>query len=347
MPTIQDVAKRAGVAPITVSRVLNHTGYIREETRQKVEAAIAELGYVPNSLARGLRIKQTKTIGLVLTDITNPFFTILARGVEDVASQAGFNVFLCNTDESESKQMGYLTALLQKRVDGILMVPAGSTTVPVDLIRDHGAEVVVIDRRLPTSQVDVIRCESIDSSYRLVSHLLELGHVRITILTGPRGVSTAEDRLSGYKAALVDAGVEIDDALIHYGRFTQESGYEMAQKAMRYLPMPTAMFTANNFIAIGAVKAVQEAGLQIPEDISIVTFDDLPNSLVINPFFTAIRQPSYEMGHSAAELLLARLSGGEMGPYREIILPTEFLVRASSAAPPTSKSQFTRKRATR
>jgi LacI family transcriptional regulator len=333
MPTIQDVAKRAGVAPITVSRVINNSGYIREETRQSVEAAIAELGYVPNSLARGLRIKQTKTIGLVLTDITNPFFTILARGVEDFANRAGFNVFLCNTDESESKQMDYLKTLIQKQVDGILLVPARSTSLPIDMIRNNGAEVVVIDRRVPTSQVDVVRCESVSGSHRLISHLVELGHTRIAILTGPQDVSTAEDRVAGYASALVDSGIQVDPSLIYYGRFSQESGYEMACKALSHSPVPTALFATNNFIAVGAAKAVKEAGLQIPEDISIVTYDDLPNSLVIDPFFTAMSQPSYEIGQRAVELLLARLSGKEKESYREIILPTALFIRASSAPP--------------
>ncbi|MBK8023108.1 MAG: LacI family DNA-binding transcriptional regulator [Chloroflexi bacterium] len=333
MPTIQDVAELAGVAAITVSRVINNKGYVREETRRKVAEAIAELGYVPNTLARGLRVKQTKTIALILTDITNPFFTILARGVEDVANQAGFSVFLCNTDESEAKQMEYLRALLQRQVDGILLVPARSTNVPIDLIRNQGAEVVVIDRRIPYSQVDVIRCESVSSSYRLVTHLLELGHRRIAILTGPREVSTAEDRVAGYRAALADASIAFDEQYVTYGRYSQESGYEMALELLKLAPSPTALFASNNFIATGAVRAVESAGLRIPEDISIVTFDDMPETLVTKPFFTAIAQPSYEMGQQAAQLLLKRISGEKVGDFQEMILPTRLMIRTSSAPP--------------
>lgn len=333
MPTIHDVAERAGVAAITVSRVINNKGYVSAETRQKITAAIAELGYVPNSLARSLRVKQTKTIALILTDITNPFFTTLARGVEDVANAAGFSVFLCNTDESEVKQTEYLHALLQKRVDGILLVPARSATVPIDLIRRHGADVVVIDRRIPYSQVDVIRCESVSSSYRLVTHLIELGHRRIAILTGPKGVSTAEDRVAGYRAALADAAIDCDEKYIRFGLYSQESGYEMAVQALALSPAPTALFASNNFIAAGAIRAVESVGLRIPEDISIVTFDDMPDTLVPKPFFTAIAQPSYEMGQRAAELLLSRISGEKEGDFQEIILPTRLVVRASSAAP--------------
>lgn len=334
MPTIHDVAERAGVAAITVSRVINNNGYVSAETRQKIIAAITETGYVPNSLARGLRLKQTKTIALVLTDITNPFYTTLARGVEDVANSMGFNVFLCNTDESEIKQTEYLRALLQKQVDGILLVPARSATAPIDLIRKHGAEVVVLDRRIPYSKVDVIRCESVSSSYRLVTHLLELGHRRIAILTGPKGVSTAEDRVAGYRAALADAGIDCDERYVSFGSYTQESGYIMAAKALTLTPPPTALFASNNFIATGAIRAVESAGLRIPHDLSIVTFDDMSDTLAIRPFFTAIAQPSYEMGQRAAELLLSRITGEKEGDYQEVILPTRLVIHESSKAPP-------------
>ena len=191
MPNIRDVAKLAGVAPITVSRVVNNSGYVSDETRERVEAAIAELQYVPNSLARSLRFKQTKTIALVLTDITNPFWTTVARGVEDVASQQGFNVILCNTDESETKQAEYLNVLLQKQVDGVLLVPARSSPEPVELIQKQGTAVVVLDRQVPSARVDVVRSDSETGSYRLVQLLLKLGHRRIAILSGPRDVSTA------------------------------------------------------------------------------------------------------------------------------------------------------------
>jgi LacI family transcriptional regulator len=333
MPTIQDVAKRAGVAPITVSRVINNADYIRPATRKKVEDAIAELGYVPNHMARGLRLRQSGTIGLVLTDIINPFFTILARGVEDAASAEGFSIFLCNTDESEEKQMAYLKVLLQKQVDGILLVPARSTLRPLEVITKNKTELVILDRRVPSSNVDIIRCESVSSSERLVSHLIALGHTRIAILTGPQGVSTAEDRVEGYKRALQAGGIDLDSSLIYHGRFSLISGYQMARDAMNRAPTPTALFATNNFIAVGAFNALKDLGLRIPDDISMVTYDDLPGALTINPFFTAMSQPSYEMGNRAAKLLLARLRGERTKLYEEIILPTDLIVRSSSAPP--------------
>ena len=329
MATIRDVAKRAGVAPITVSRVINDSGYVSQETRARVEAAVAELGYVPNTLARSLRSRRTNTLALVLTDITNPFWTTVARGVEDAASEAGFTVIFCNTDESEVEQDRYLQVVLQKRVDGVLLVPARSTVEPVALIQEQGTPVVVLDRRVPEARVDVVRCDSEGGAYQLARLLLSLGHRRIVMLSGPREVSTAEDRVAGYRRALAERGLS-DDELVIYGAFTQASGYEMAGQALAHARRPTALFAANNFIAIGAMRALRDAGQRVPEDVALVGFDDLPPALVIDPFLTVVAQPAYEMGQRATELLLARLSEGSAQAYQEVVLPTEVIVRRSS-----------------
>jgi LacI family transcriptional regulator len=331
MATIHDVAKRAGVASITVSRVINNSGYFSQGTRQRVEAAIAELGYVPNRLARSLRSKRTNILALVLTDITNPFFTTLARGVEDTASDAGFIVIFCNTDESETEEQKYLQVLLQQQVDGILLVPARSTSDSVELVQKHGTPVVVLDRRLPSSaKVDVVRCESVDGAYRLVQLLIGLGHRQIAVLSGPKIVSTAKDRVTGYRQAMVEAGIDNRLQLVYYGAFTQSSGYEMAQQVLNVNPRPTALFAANNLIAIGALKAVRDARLRVPEDIAMVSFDDLPANLLTSPFFTVAVQPAYEMGQKATQLLLARLAGKAPERCQEVILPTDLVVRQSS-----------------
>jgi LacI family transcriptional regulator len=331
MPTIRDVAKRAGVAPITVSRVINNSGYVSDETRERVDAAIAELGYVPNTLARSLRSRRTNTLALVLTDITNPFWTTVARGVEDTASDAGFNVILCNTDESEVKQDRYLRVLLQKQVDGVLLVPARSKADSVEFIQNQDTPVVVLDRRVPEAQADVVRCDSEGGAYQLARLLLTLGHRRIAMLSGPRGVSTAEDRVAGYQRALAEHNLSDDADLVCYGEFTQTSGCEMAQQALAATPRPTAFFAANNFIAIGALRCLRDAGLQVPEDVAVVAFDDLTPGLVIDPFLTVASQPAYEMGQRATELLVARLSGqAPEGWYQEVVLPVEIILRRSS-----------------
>ena len=206
MPTIRDVAKRAGVAPITVSRVINDSSYVSQETRERVESVIDELGYVPNMLGPSLRFKQTMTLALILTDITNPFWTTVARGVEDVAQANGYSTILCNTDESETKQEQYLQMLLRRRIDGILFVPTSSRDPkPIHQIQKQGIPVVLLDRQISDVQVDVVRADSENGAYQLTQYLLSLGHNRIALLTGPQTVSTAVDRVNGYRRALSDA----------------------------------------------------------------------------------------------------------------------------------------------
>ena len=330
MATIQDVAKRAGVAPITVSRVINNSGYSSEETRRRVETAVAELGYVPSGPARSLRLKRTNSIALVLTDITNPFFTTVARGVEDVASEAGYTVTYCNTDEDESKEQKNIALLLQQQVDGILLVPALSKPDAVNYILGRKLPVVVLDRRMPDAETDVVRCDSEDGAYQLVRYLIELGHRRIAVLTGPEGTSTADDRLAGYRRAMSEAGLEQIDPWVQRGSFTQNSGYEMTGNVVGLNPRPSAIFAANNFIAIGAMMAVQEHGLAVPEDVALVGFDDLPQALVMFPFLTVAAQPAYEMAQAATRLLLARIAGEAPEEQQEIVLPTELIIRQSA-----------------
>jgi LacI family transcriptional regulator len=333
MPTIRDVAKQAGVSPITVSRVINKPEKVSEETRARVEQAITTLGYVPNRLARSLRLKRTHTLALVVTDITNPFWTTVVRGVEDTAQDAGLNVILCNTDESEDKQAQYLDVLLQKQVDGILLVPARTSGDLGAWIERHRTPIVLLDRRLQGACADVVRCDSEGGAYRLIWHLLDLGHQRIAALSGPEDVSTSADRVLGYRRALADAGLEVRAGWVQYGSFGQASGYEMTERVIALSPPPTALFAANNFIAIGALRALKDAGLRVPEDVSVVAFDDLTSDLVIEPFLTVADQPAYEMGQRAAALLLQRLSEASDDGYQEIVLPTRLTIRSSSAQP--------------
>ncbi len=335
MSTISDVARLAGVSTMTVSRVVNNSGYISQATRERVERAVEQLGYVPNALARGLRFKQTKTIALILTDITNPFFTTVARGVEDAASEQGFNVIFCNTDEDEGDEGEYLNMLLQKQVDGILLVPARCSSESISLLQSRSVPVVVLDRRVPGVQVDTVRGDSEEGAYQLVRYLLGLGHHGIAVLSGPRSVSTATDRVDGYRRAMAEAGVRVDESMVHHDAFSQEGGYRMAKRALAAGPHPTALFAGNNFIAAGAFRALQEAGLKVPEDVSLVAFDDLAQSLAMEPFLTVAAQPAYEMGRRATELLLDRLAGEAPAECREIVLPVTLVVRRSGAPPTT------------
>ena len=331
MPTIRDVAKHAGVAPITVSRVINNADYVSQKTRDRVEAAVEELGYVPNMLGQSLRFKRTMTLALVLTDITNPFWTTVARGVEDVAQANGYSIILCNTDESEAKQEQYLQMLLRRRIDGILLVPASSSDPnPVQLIQKQGIPVVLLDRKIPNVQVDIVRADSENGAYQLTNHLLSLGHKHIAMLSGPETVSTAVDRASGYRQALTDANLPPDVSRLYWGEFNQESGYHIAKAALSASPPPTALFAANNFIAIGALHALKELDLRMPDDIALVTVDDSAPTFPQEPFLTAVTQPARDMGQQAAQLILNRLTDTIDKNTQHIILPTQLLVRASS-----------------
>jgi LacI family transcriptional regulator len=329
MSNIRDVAKRAGVAPITVSRFLN-SGYCSPETRKRVEAAITELGFVPNRLASGLRSNRTNTLALVLTDITNPYFTTIARGVEDIASDTGYTVIFCNTDESISKEQRYIKMLLEKRVDGILLVPAQSTPNSVALIQEHNTPVVVLDRLVPDIKTDLVRCNSEEGAYQLTRLLLSLGHRRIAMLDCPTYISTGQDRLMGYRRALIEAKIPENEWQEYQCLFTQESGYEMTRKAFADSPKPTALFAANYLFAYGALRALREMGVRMPEDVAMVSYDDLPAALFPFPFFTAAVQPAYEMGKKAIEMLLRKISSPSMDCCEEVILPTEIIIRQSS-----------------
>jgi len=327
--TIRDVAERAGVSPITVSRVINDSGYVSDETRREVEAAIEELNYVPNILARSLRSKRTHTLALVITDVTNPFWTTIARGVEDKAVENGFSVILCNTDEDPEKEQSYLEVLLQKRVDGVIIAPVTSHGANLHSLSRLGVPYVVIDRRVEGMDTDLVTGDSVGGAYELTKHLIELGHRRIGIIAGPEQVSTADDRLAGYLKALEEFDIPVDEALIKRGQFNQEAGYELTKKLLELEEWPTALFAGNNFIAIGALTALWELEVRVPDEMALVTFDEIPHLSAVYPFLTVAAQPAYDMGNIATELLLERLDG-RREENREVVLPTRLILRQSS-----------------
>ena len=335
MANIHDVARRAGVAPITVSRVINNNGYVSDKTRQRVEAAIAELAYIPNALGPSLRSKRTMTLALVVSDITNPFWTTVARGVEDTANIHGYHIIIGNTDKSPEKQDEYLTFMLKKRVDGFLLVPASSRSSSISILQRQGVPYVILDRQVPGEEFDSVRGDSVGGAYELTKYLLELGHRHIAVITGRKDHSTACDRVLGFQQALDEAGLS-PDHLIYWGEFNQDTGYEFTCQALSAVPRPTAILATNNFIAIGTMRALRDAGLRVPEDISVVAFDDLPAAITIDPFFTVASQQAYEMGRRGTDLLLARLADEAPDEYQEIILPVEIIVRRSSGPPPVN-----------
>lgn len=334
MPTIRDVAERAGVATMTVSRVINNSGYVSDTTRTKVEAAIADLGYVPNMLGPSLRFNQTNTLALVLTDITNPFWTTVARGVEDAAQEQDYSIILCNTDENLQKQDQYLNMLLKRRIDGMLFVPADNRAESVQLIQKQNIRVVILDRSLPNVDVDIVRGDSFGGAYQLAKHLIELGHRNIAVLSGPQNIFTSTERVAGFRQAMSEAGLDHNYENVFWGSFRQNPS-EIAERALQLTPHPTAFLAVNNFIANGALQSFSQAGLRVPEDVSLVSFDDIP--VIINPipFLTVAVQPAYDMGYQATQLLLERIRNEGPDDRQEIVLPTEIFIRQSTAPPST------------
>ena len=338
MSKIRDVARLAGVSITTVSRVINGSGGVSEARRLRVERAVADLDYVPNAVAQQLRSKRTKTIALVLSDITNPFFTTIARGVQDVAGPRGYAVTFANTDESESQEREYLQTLVQRQVDGVLLVPSGNSPKPFRLLRSQKIPVVLLDRRVSVRQLDEVRCDSEAGAYALVRHLLGLGHRRIAVITGRRDISTSTDRVAGYERALAWAEVPLDRELIRYDSFSLAGGYRMIKDILAIEPRPTAVFATNNFIAFGALRGLREENVNVPADMSLATFDDLPEEWHDDPFLTVLAQPAYELGRQAAELLFDRLETGARGKRRVIVLPGAVIPRRSSGPPPNVAS---------
>jgi LacI family transcriptional regulator len=329
MSNIRDVAKLAGVAPITVSRVVNGSKGVTDETRHRVQHAIDQLHYVPNTLARSLRSRQSHTIALIMSDITNPFWTTVARGVEDTAAENNYRAMLCNTDEDPAKEANYLSLLVERRVDGVIVAPVTREKKSLALLKQQQVPCVLIDRRVDGLKVDAVYGDSRCGARLLIEHLITVGHRRIALINGPDTISPAQDRAAGYREALAAHGLPLDERLIFSGSFKQESGSRLAELALACEPRPTAIFAANNFIALGVLQTLQAAQLRVPEDMALVCIDDLPYLSAIDPLLTVAAQPAYEMGAVAARLLVERLTTQRMGKVREVVLPPQLIIRRS------------------
>ena len=328
MTTLRDVARRAGVSPMTVSRVVNGSGQVSPDLRERVEQALTETGYIPNTVARNLRTRRTDTIALLMPDMTNPFFTALAHGVETSAREVGISLIIANSDEREDEEQRLVQVLLQRQVDGILLIPAGAGAEAIGRCRAHDVPVIIVDRRPGTPGVDVVRADAEEGAFQLGRLMAGLGHRRMAVLTGPASVPTAVDRAVGFGRALVeDAGLPAPSVV--YGAFTIESGHAMTMAVMEQALRPTALFAANNFIAIGVLHALEELGLGVPADVAVVGFDDLPPAMVTFPFLTVAAQPAFELGRQSVAVLLDRLADPGR-PAQEVVLPTEIVVRRSS-----------------
>lgn len=329
-PTIRDVARAANVGQATVSRVLNSSGYVKPETRERVLQAAKELGFTPNQVARSLVRKRTATVGLVIPDITNPFFPAVTRGVEDAASEAGFTVFLCNTDNDPVMEAQDVKKLRERMVDGLIFVGTTDRHDLVETLITEGVPVVITDRQLVDLDVDTVLVDNALGALAACRHLVELGHTRIAHAAGHSLTRTGRDRCAGYRMALEEAGLPYDEALVASGDFTLQSGYRVAQILLGRSPRPTAIFAANDLMAMGVLRAVFEAGLSVPDDLSVVGFDDIQLAGLVKPGLTTVRQPAYEMGRTAMNMLLERITGSAMDGGRNHTFQPELVLRGTT-----------------
>jgi len=334
MVTIREVARQAKVSVGTVSNVLAGSASVRPELRRRVEEVMRALDYHPNQIARSLKTRQTKTLGMVISDITNPFYPQIVRGAEEAALQRGYLLFILNTDENSDRERRVLATLRARKVDGLLLTvaPGAEDLSHVAQFRDSGLPIVCLDRRVPGIDLDLVRVDNSHGARMCIQHLLSRGHRRIGLLGGSPGVETAQLRLEGYQQALADAGLPQDPRLVRHGDFRLDSGYRLSKEMLLEANPPTALFASNAMMGFGALKAIHELGLRCPEDVALAVFDEVPFGDVIQPRLTVVSQPAYEMGRVGTELLIARLEGREKSPDPvHLTLTPELLVRHSTA----------------
>jgi LacI family transcriptional regulator len=331
LATIYDVGNRAGVSVATVSSVINNSSYVSPELRKRVEAAIRELNYSPNLLARGLARQKTLTLGVLVPDIANFFFPELVRGVEDKAKEAGYTIILGSSDNQVAKEEVYLRLFLSQRVDGIVLVkaPGEMSSALEKTFRKDGPPVVLLDREDATLVADTVVADDFGGGLLATQHLLDLGHRRIGIIRGISGASTTQQRFRGYEAALQERNVKLNPDLVADGDYGIESGYAAGMALLRQ--QPTAIFVTNYMMTIGLLRAVEEQKLACPKDISLVSYDDFVWNDFFSPRLTCVAQPKYMLGFKAAETLISRIQGKHKRPRKEV-LENRLRVRASSIA---------------
>jgi LacI family transcriptional regulator len=330
MITIKDIARRAGVSYATVSRALNNHPEINIETRKKIARIAAEIGYQPNAIARGLVKKETNTIGLLIPDITNPFYPEVARGIEDAANETGYTIFLCNTNWKQEREENYLNVLHQKQVDGIIIAPASEKPEHLQRVVGPWAKKMVFISRVNFGNVTSVLIDNVRGGRMAVEYLIGKGYHKIAFVGGPTDTSSNEERFHGYTEALEAAGIEARPAYIVGGDFKRESGYQATKGLLQLESRPDAIFAANDLLALGAIQAIREQGLRLPEDIAVMGFDDIEFAALPEIQLTTVTQPKYEMGKLALQTLVTQMKGAERVVARKIMLEPDLICRKTT-----------------
>jgi LacI family transcriptional regulator len=351
MATIVEVAKRADVSIATVSNVIRGTRRVSPKLTERVQIAIRELNYSPNEIARSLKVRQTRMLAMVLPDITNPFFPEIIRGAEDTAFERGYFLMTANTDEQIGRERRIVAALRSYRVDGVLLASAsGTDTTHLKSTLDAGVALVCLDRTVPGVKTDAVLLDNVRGARECVRHMIQKGHRRIAIITGPLDVQTGRERLRGYEEALREADIPAENGRILEGDFRHDSGYRLAKQIFERpvserAGRPTAIFVCNGVMTLGVLKAFEELNVRCPQDIALATFDDLAVDSPFHPHLTTVVQPSYEMGARAASILIDRIEGRiSKEPTTVRVAPTLIVRESTEASQKTSAKAATRPR---
>ena len=326
--TIKDIAKEADVSVTTVSRVLNNKPDVGDDTRSKILKIIDEMNYNPNSVARGLVMQKTHTIGLIIPDISNPFFPEVAKAIEDKAQKLGYSVIFFNTDNHLEREKKAVELFKSKQVDGLIVSLSLGNEEILKELKASNYPVVQIDRSVLNNSYPLVSIDNKNSAYQIVEYMLKKGYRKIAHISGDLNTTTARERLEGYKKAISDYGIEINEDYIIEGDYTQHSGFEAVKKLLKLKDSPTAVFAANDLSAAGVYKALFAADLKIPEDMAVAGHDDIGIASLLRPELTTMRQPKYSLGERAVSVLLKMInnSGTEC---EDQILKTNLIIRES------------------
>lgn len=328
---MKQVAEKARVSTTTVSHVINNTRVVSADTRERVLSVIDELRYIPSAVARSLKNDKTHTLGMMIPNNSNPYFAEIIQGIEDESFKLGYNIILCNSYDDPKKQAAYTRVLMEKRIDGLIIVASGSDDELNQLLSDEAIPKVLVDREVPGLAADFIESDHEQGGYLATKHLLELGHTDIACVAGPKTLLPSGDRVHGYLRALQEANVPFQDEFLAHSDFTSQGGFTAFQQLLALKKRPSAIFVSNDLMAIGGLCAAQQAGVQIPTELSVVGYDDIALASFSTPRLTTIAQPKYEIGVLTAQVMVARIKNAEL-PLRREMLQTQLVIRQSTAA---------------
>ncbi|HEX2981538.1 MAG TPA: LacI family DNA-binding transcriptional regulator [Anaerolineaceae bacterium] len=330
--TIVDVARQAGVSTATVSHVINQTRFVSDDLRDKVLQAMRDLNYRQNSLARSLRMGETRTIGLIVPDNSNPFFAEILHTIENIGFTNGYSVILCNSANDPQKEAAYINVLHAKQVDGLIFISTSHSSETLAMLGQQNEPTVIVDRDIALEGVDVVLVDNVAGGAEATRHLIELGHTRIACLTGPSLLTPSAGRVRGFYQAMAQAGLPVNAEYVIEGDFLFQSGETALQKLMALPEPPSALFACNDMMALGALQALGKLGLTCPRDLSIVGFDDIPLTTILTPALTTVAQPIEDIAAVSVNLLMNRIQHEADAEPQRFVLPTRLIARDSSAA---------------